>query len=50
MRYNVEIYATLLGRTGRRAAGTGGQMGQEVFSSVRYTVYQLLEVLKGMGE
>ena len=43
--YSVEIYATLLGRTGRRAAATGGQMGQEVFSSVRYTVYQHLEVL-----
>ena len=45
MRYNVEMYATLLGRTGRRAAATGGQMGQEVFSSVRYTVYQHPEIL-----
>ena len=45
LRYNIEIYATLPGKTGRRAAATGGQMGQEVFSSVLYTVYQHLEVL-----
>ena len=41
-----DILSTLLGRTGRRAAALGGQMGQEVFSSsVRYTVSQHLEVL-----
>ena len=32
-RYNIEIYATLPGKTGTRAAATGGPMGQEVFSS-----------------
>ena len=36
---DIEIYETLLGRTGGRAAALGGQMGQEVFSrSVRYNV------------
>ena len=45
LRYNIEIYATLPGKIGRRAAATGGPMGQEAFSSVRYTVYQHLGVL-----